>query len=114
VINLKNKTMFRKLKRTWSHGYTNYIPNLTKVFPELSKIDSEELCNRLIELKLDFYHEEQVPVKLCMRLTLPFAILVFISMFLALPLVFLITGKWSYSLGEKNIILNWFRALRLQ
>ncbi len=106
--------MYRKLKRTWSNGYANYIPNFKKVFPELSKIDSEELCNRFIELNIKFYCEETKPVNFWMRLTLPFAILTMLLMIVIMPFTFLITGKWGYSLGEKNRLLNWFRALRLQ
>lgn len=105
--------MYRKLKRTWSHNYANYIPRFKEVFPELSKIDSEKLCDRFIELNLDFYYEEQTPVSFWTRLTLPFAIILFLLMFISLPIVFFLTGKWSYPLNEKNIILNWFRSLRL-
>jgi hypothetical protein len=45
---------------------------------------------------------------------LPFALLLTIIMLLATPINFIFTGEWGYSLGDKNIILNWFRALRLQ
>lgn len=106
--------VYRKLKRTWSHNDINYIPNFKKVFPELNKISSEELCDRFIDLKLDFYQEEIKPVKLSTRLTLPFAIILILLMFITLPIKFIITGTWSYSLGEKNLILNWFRSLKLQ
>jgi len=106
--------LYRKLKRTWSHNDANYIPNFKKVFPELSKVSSGELCDRFIDLNIDFYCEEKKPVNLWIRLTLPFAILTMLTMLIFLPLTFLITGKWGYSLGEKNRLLNWFRALRLQ
>jgi hypothetical protein len=105
--------MYRKLRRTWSNGYANYMPNFKKVFPELSNIGSEELCDRFIELNIEFYCEEQTPVNFWMRLTLPFATLTMLLMILILPITFLITGRWGYSLGEKNRLLNWFRALRL-
>ena len=106
--------IYRKLKRTWWNGYANYIPNFQKVFPELSKLSSEEMANRLIELKMDFYYEEKQPVSLWTRLTLPFAFITILLMIAGLPIAFFITGQWGYSLGEKNIILNWFRSLRLQ
>jgi ribose/xylose/arabinose/galactoside ABC-type transport system permease subunit len=106
--------MYRKIKRTWSNGYANYIPNFKKVFPELNKLDSEELCDRFQELNIDFYTEEITPVKPWLRLTMPFAIALMIIMLIAIPFKFLITGNWSYSLGDKNTILNWFKALRLQ
>ena len=106
--------LYRKLKRTWTHSYANHIPNFKKVFPELSKIDREELCDRFIDLKMDFYYEEEIPVSFWMRLTLPFAIVTMLLMFIGLPIAFLITGKWGYSLTEKNYLLNWLKSLRLQ
>jgi hypothetical protein len=106
--------VYRKLKRTWSHNDLNYIPRLREVFPELSKIDSEELADRFHELKLDFYYEEQKPVKWFVRITLPFGLTLMLLMLIALPLKFIITGTWQYSLGKNNRILNWFKALKLQ
>ncbi len=38
--------MYRKLKRTWSHNDLNYIPKFKELFPELSKVDNEELADR--------------------------------------------------------------------
>ncbi len=105
--------MYRKLKRTWSHNDLNYIPKFRELFPELRKVDSEELADRFIDLGLDFYTEEKTPVKTWVRFTLPFAIVLMLLMFIGLPFAFLITGKWSYPLGEKNRILNWFKSLRL-
>ena len=106
--------MYRKLKRTWSHNGLNYIPNLKKVFPELSKIDSEEMADRFIELGLDFYTEEKTPVPLWIRFTIPFALLVMLLMFVGMPINFLCTGQWGYFLGKNNRLMNWFRAVRLQ
>ena len=105
--------IYRKLKRTWSGGYLNYIPRFRKVFPELSKLDSEELCDRFQELNMDFYYEEQKKVSLWVRLTLPFALALMILMLIIIPVVFMFTGQWGYSLNEKNFILNWFRSLHL-
>src|SRR5574344_1853622 len=105
--------MYRKLKRVWSHNDMNYIPRFKEVFPELKKVSSEEMCDRWIKLGIDFYTDEITPVKPLMRLTLIFGIVLMLLMFIALPFVFLFTGKWSYPLGNKNRVLNWFRALRL-
>lgn len=106
--------MYRKLKRTWSHNDLNYIPRLKEVFPELSKLSSEELCDRFIDMKMDFYCEELTPVNIWTRLTLPFAVLFLFFMFLFTPINFLFTGNWGYSLGKSNPkILNWFRSLRI-
>lgn len=105
--------IYRKLKRTWSHRDLNYIPNFRKVFPELSNIDSEELRNSFVELGLDFYTEQDSPVSIWNRLTLPIALILALLMFVSLPVVFMVTGKWGYSLGEKNRVYNWFKSLGL-
>lgn len=106
--------MYRKLKITWSNGYANYIPRFKETFPELNKLDSEELCDRFQELNIEFYYEKLTPVKPWVRTTLPFAVLLMILMLIATPINFIFTGEWGYRLGEKNRILNWFKALRLQ
>jgi hypothetical protein len=105
--------IYKKLKRTWSHSYANYIPNFTKVFPELKKLSKEELCDRFIELNLEFYSEEKTPVTFWLRLTLPFALIAMLIMIIGLPVMFLISGNWHYNLGEKCRLYNWFKALRL-
>jgi len=51
--------LYKKLKRTWSHSYINYIPRFKEEFPELNKVSTEELCDRFIRLKLDFFHEKK-------------------------------------------------------
>lgn len=105
--------MYRKLKRTWSHGDLEYIPRFRETFPELKKLNNEELCNRFRKLNLNFYYEEQTPVNLWVRFTLPFAIVLMILMLISLPFVFILTGSWHYPHTKKDIILNWFRSLRL-
>lgn len=105
--------IYRKLKRTHTFGYTNFIPGFREAFPELSKLDSSELADRLNSLNLDFYYEKKTAVHPLIRLTLPFAILLFIIMFLSIPLVFMLTGHWGYPLGKNNRILNWFKSLNM-
>lgn len=106
--------MYRKLKRTWSNGYANYMEDFKRVFPELAKIDSEDLCDRLIALKMDFYYEKPTPVSFWIRLTMPFALLTMFILFVGLPVYFLVTGEWGYSLDKNNRVLNWLKSLRLQ
>ena len=105
--------IYRKLKRIHTHGYANYIPRFKNAFPELQKLSSEELADRFIELKMTFYYEEKTPVSFWTRLTLPFALITMFLMIVGLPITFLITGKWGYSLGNKNRLFNWFRALKV-
>jgi hypothetical protein len=105
--------IYRKLKPTTSNGYGNYIPGFREAFPELSKVSDQELGRAFKNLKVKFYYLEETPVSPLIRLTLPFALVLYALMFLSLPLVFLITGKWVYSLGKKNRVYNWYKSLRL-
>ena len=105
--------MYRKLKRVWSHNNANYIPKFREIFPELNNVSSEEMCDRWIELGVDFYTDKKTPIKIWTRLTLPFAIVLIVLMIIAIPFIFILTGEWKYPLGEKNRILNWYRSLRL-
>jgi hypothetical protein len=105
--------IYRKLKPTTTYGYGNYIPGFKEAFPELSKVSDQELGRAFKNLKMKFYYLEETPVSPLIRLTLPFALVLYALMFLSLPLVFVITGKWGYGLGVKNRVYNWFKALRL-
>lgn len=102
--------MYRKLKRVWSHGCANYIPNFDKVFPELKKLGEQELCDRFQELGIEFYSEKQTPVKTWIRFTLPFALLFMLLMIIGLPFNFFIKGEWGYEMGWHY---NWLKQLRL-
>ena len=105
--------MYRKLRRVWSRGSIEYIPRFREEFPELRKLSSDELYRRFKALNLDFYAEEVTSVKPWLRFTLPFALILMFLMFLLLPLNFIFTGEWNYKLSDKNIILNWFKSLKL-
>lgn len=105
--------VYRKLKRVWSHGYGNYIPNFDKVFPELKNLSSEEMCDRWQTLNIEFYSEEITPVKRWVRLTLPFGLLTIAIMFIGLPVCFMISGEWNYNLKGKNHLYNWLKSLKL-
>lgn len=105
--------IYRKLKRVWSHNSMNHIPKFRETFPELNKLSREELCDRWGALGIDCYTEEKSQVQGWIRLTLPFAMILFLLMFVGLPLVFLITGNWSYSNSKNSRIFNWFRQLRM-
>jgi len=105
--------LYNKLKRTWSHSSLNHVPRLKEVFPELSKLNNEQLCDRFIELGLDFYTEDKVAVKWWIRLTLPLAAIAMLTMMIILPITFIVTGTWGYSLTTKSRTLNWFKALKI-
>jgi len=104
--------IYKKLKRTWSQGFSN-ISAFTKEFPELSDIDNDEIICRLKALGWRFYTVDTQKVPWYIRITLPFAITLFLLMFLSLPLHFMITGRWKYKYSNKNFMVNWFRMLKL-
>lgn len=107
--------LYIKLKRTWSHNEadTRLTYKFREVFPELGKISIEELTDRLIDLKLDFYSEVNSEPKSWNRFTLPFAIILAILMFIYMPLNFMVKGRWGYDFGKENRIYNWFKSLKL-
>lgn len=105
--------VYQKLKRTDTSSI-NYKLRFMEQFPELSRVGREELDSKFTNLGLDFYAEEEVPVTTLTRLTLPFAVILYALMFIFIPIKFLITGTWRYSLNKSNPrILNWFRSLGL-
>lgn len=104
--------MYREIKRINNHGCI-YVPKLKTVFPEIKHLDDYELSDRFRELNLKFYSEEIKPVNGWIRLTLPFAIVLFLLMIVFIPVYFIITGKWSYELTNKSIVRNWFAKLRI-
>ena len=101
--------IFRKLKRVWSHNDMNYIPKFRETFPELNKVSMEDMCIRWKSLGINFYTEEKVEVGGWVRLTLPFALVMWVLLFITLPLNFIITGKWGYG----DYLYNWFKSLGL-
>lgn len=107
--------IYRELKRVWSNGYPTYsfMTKFKEKFPELSKIDSEELKVRFSELNMDFYCEKETRVNGFIRLTLPFAMACIFLMFMTLPITFMITGRWSFPVGEGSKTHNWFKALKI-
>lgn len=102
-----------KIKRTWSHNDLNYIPGFRETFPELKHIDTEELCDRFCKLNVDFFEERKVPVKPWLRLTLPFALILLVGMFLYLPINFMINGYWGYKAKKSTKVYNWLNRLNL-
>lgn len=46
--------MFTELKRVYSQGYMNYVPNFQETFPELKNLTREELADRFESLGVEF------------------------------------------------------------
>ena len=103
--------IYRKLRRVWSHNDMNHIHGFFATFPELRSVSSEEMCERWARLGIDFYSKDDAPVTVWVRITLPFAAVVYFAMILFLPFNFLFTGRWGYGFSDKNVLYNWFHAL---
>lgn len=101
-----------KIERVWSFNTMTSIPGFREEFPELKGVSYEELCNRWANLGIELYTQKKKEVPFWTRLTLPFALITFVLMFISLPVVFILTGKWGFPVG-KGKIYNWFKALRL-
>ena len=78
--------MFTELKRVYSQGYMNYVPNFQETFPELKNLTREELADRFMSLGIEFYTAERKPVPILIRLTMPFAFVTVAIMVLFMPL----------------------------
>lgn len=101
--------LFTQTKRVYSHGYLNYIPNFSEVFPELKGVGRDELAERFRKLGIIFYTIEKKPTSVLIRLTMPFAVLVLIGLTLLMPIHYLVVGRWRYQAGTK--LFNWLEAV---
>lgn len=104
--------MFLKLRKLdW---VASNIGNFKEAFPELNKMQNDEILDRLESLNIEFYTEKENSVNSLMRLTLPFALIVAAIMLFGLPVLFLITGEWKYPFTKLNtLIYNWFKLLKI-
>jgi len=103
--------MYRKLRRVWSHNDMNHIPEFRKLFPELNHISSEEMRDRWASLGIDFYTKEKAPVGILTRLSLPFAVIFALGMFVSMPFAFMVTGRWGYQVSKKGRAFNWLASV---
>ena len=101
--------LYQKLK---SVSWRTFDRDFFEKFPELKHLTQHEIYDRFVDLDLDLYYiHRRNSVSPLIRLTLPFAIVLMIIMFLYLPINFLFTGYWGYRVSEKSIIRNWFIML---
>ncbi|MBG0514080.1 MULTISPECIES: hypothetical protein [Elizabethkingia] len=83
------------------------IPELTSY--QKSKIYNDEIV-RFSPFK--FYKEKKETSNVWLRLSIIFLPIVWIILFLFLPLTFIITGRWGYS-NKFNWILNWMDKVKI-
>lgn len=78
--------------------------------PEFENMSHEKIRDYLSESNLEFFESVECKTSAWHRLMLPFALVLYLVMFLCLPITFMVTGVWGY----KNLmILNWFKSLGL-
>lgn len=81
---------------------------LKKRLPELSKSDVDDIASHLRGSGLTIVHEKNVPRPVWARLSLPFAIVFLLLLFVTMPIKFMFTGTWGY---KWQWLTNWFRSL---
>jgi len=96
---------FWKIKK---QDYWNTAYELKKCIPKLKNEDTNDLVDDLRGSNLSFVMIESVKKPFWVRLSLPFGIIVFLLLFITLPIKFMITGSWSY---KWMWLQNWFSAL---
>jgi len=88
--------------------YFSVAMELKKVIPELKVSTSDHIEDCLRGSGLEFYRVTNKKVPVFIRLTLPFAAITFVVLFLTLPIKFMVTGKWGY---DNERLRNWFTSL---
>lgn len=84
---------------------------LRECFPEeLKRLRNDEIESRVNGSNLIFLKKEKKTVHPLMRLTLPFAGITMLILFIGLPINFIFTGKWGY---RWNWLGNWLTALKI-
>lgn len=87
-----------------------FVFELKKRIPELKDINSYHLEHHLKGSDLIFYKEDKTKVPFLIRITLPFALITWLLMFISLPFKFILTGNWGY---DHDWSYNWFKSLKL-
>ena len=81
---------------------------LKKYLPELKGSYVDDIENHLRGSGLGIVKEESVPRPIWARLSLPFALVFLLLLFVTMPIKFMITGTWGY---KWQWLSNWFRSL---
>ena len=81
---------------------------LKNAIPELSKTDSEKIISYLRKHNLSIVRKDLKKTPFYMRLTLPFALILMLSLLILLPFNYIITGSWYY---KWKWLDKWFCAV---
>jgi hypothetical protein len=96
---------FWKIKK---QDYWNTAYELKKWIPKLKNEDIDDLVDNLRGSNLSFVLTESVDKPFWIRLSLPFGLIVWLILFITLPIKFMVTGTWNY---KWLWLQNWFSAL---
>ena len=83
---------------------------LKKRIPELKGLNADTITDNLRGSNLEFFYKEKVETNVLIRLTLPFALIIGLILFIFSPINYMITGHWGY---KTKWLTNWFKALGL-
>lgn len=84
---------------------------LKDTIPELKGTSLKQIDDYLSETSLIFYEQELAVQSPIHRLSIIPALILWVILFILMPVNFIITGYWGFELP--NIIKVWFRSLNL-
>jgi hypothetical protein len=76
--------------------------------PPSTKLSLTEFFQLIDDYGLMIYRESKVKTPIWIRLTLPIALVVMLTLFLLMPVNYMITGHWGYKIEP---LTNWLRSL---
>lgn len=98
--------LFRKKRR---ENIESLAFDLKYKIPELRNVELDYIKHYLLQLRIEVYKSDLKTIPWYMRLTMPFALLMIVLLFIFSPFHFLITGRWSYDILW---LQNWLSSLR--
>lgn len=96
---------FWRLKRK---SHTSTAIELKRLLPELKNSRIDDIEYYLRRMDIQFYDDEKIQSPIWIRLTLPLAFMVMGTLFILLPVNYIITGQWGY---KYEPLTNWLRSL---
>lgn len=96
---------FWKIKKK---SYWDTAIVLQKRLPWLKNVSVTDIEDHLRGTQLGFVEEKSTPRPYWVRLSLPFALILMLILYVTLPIKFMITGTWNY---KWNWLSNWFKAI---
>jgi hypothetical protein len=104
---MKN-SVFKKRNRVYLSSFQNILEReFPKINYELNSIQFEEKCNNVMN-KVDMYKYDEIrTIPILIRLTMPFAFLVLLMLFVLKPIIYVITGSWYINTKKCEGLYSW-------